>query len=70
MLERVSKKITRAIALICVGIGAAGAIFCLPFAVSPRWLFVKMAGVYFIAAAIMITGGLITIAILAESKQS
>jgi hypothetical protein len=48
--------------------GAAGSCLCVPYAIGTDWYLVSIAGVYFIAGAIMIVGGLFTYAYLSAQK--
>lgn len=63
------KKVVKAIGSICVVIGGFGSILCVPYAVTSNWLMVATAGIYFVAGAVMITGGLITVSLVSDSVK-
>lgn len=58
----------RILAMLTLGVGAAGSILCLPFALGTDLKLMTIAGIYLIAGAIMITGGLLTYAILIKTE--
>ena len=59
----------KVIALLCVVTGVSGSISCLPFALCSDLKWIAAAGIYLIAGAVMITGGLIAYAIQARAAK-
>lgn len=58
------KRLCKVIAIIVGAAGFMGALAGAPFAASANWNVAGVTGIYFIAGAILITGGMITYAIL------
>ena len=48
----------RAFALVVVTVGGFGSVLCLPFALTTDIVLIATSGIYFVAGAVMITGGL------------
>lgn len=69
MTNEALKTMVRAMAIVCVTVGGVGSILCLPFAVTNDWTLVRIAGTYFVAGGIMITGGLISLSILIQPQH-
>ena len=53
------KTVWKAIALVTFVIGAFGSFLCLPYAMTNSLVLIHTAGVYFIAGAVMIVGGML-----------
>ncbi|MDP2653469.1 MAG: hypothetical protein Q8Q08_05490 [Candidatus Omnitrophota bacterium] len=53
------KQFCRTLAVVCVAVGGVGSVLCLPFALTTDLSLITTAGIYFIAGAVMITGGLL-----------
>ena len=69
MTREMIRSICKAIALLTLAVGGAGSISCLPFAFSTDLRWIVAAGVYFVAGAIMITGGLATYIMLVRETK-
>ena len=59
----------RALSILMVVIGGLGSIACLPFALSYDLRFITIAGIYFVAGAIMIAVGLLNYLLLFKTQQ-
>ncbi len=62
------KRVCSALALIMFAIGGLGSVACLPYALGNDIAWVTATGVYFIAGAVMMTGGLISGVLLIKTK--
>lgn len=69
MTEEAFKKIVRALAIVCIAVGGFGSMLCVPYAITSNWDIVAIAGVYFVAGGVMISGGLITLSILFQTAN-
>ena len=57
----------RALAAVCVAVGGFGSVLCLPYALGSNLTFIAVSGIYFIAGAVMIAGGLLSYAVLIKN---
>ncbi len=69
MTEEALKKIVRAFAIVAVVVGGFGSVLCVPYAITSSVVLINMAGIYFIAGGIMITGGLITLSLMFQPQK-
>ncbi|MCK5214089.1 MAG: hypothetical protein KAR05_01895 [Candidatus Omnitrophica bacterium] len=69
MTPELVKTVCRAIAVVCIAIGGFGSVLCVPYALTPFLNVITAAGIYFIAGAVMITGGLIAFILLARAEK-
>ena len=69
MTPEAMNKLCRAVAVLSVVVGGAGSVMCLPFACSTDWNIAGATGIYFVAGAVMITGGLCAYALLARDQK-
>ena len=60
------KSVLKAFAVVCVAVGGFGSMLCLPFALGTDLKWITASGIYFIAGAVMITGGLATYTMLVK----
>ena len=61
MTPKTSKEIVRAFALLCVCAGGFGMVVVVPYLVLNNWIIVAAAGLSFIAGAVLVAGGLLSI---------
>ena len=60
MTPEATKSFCRAFALVVVAVGGFGSVLCLPYAFTTNLYLIATSGIYFVAGAVMITGGLIS----------
>ena len=60
MTPEATKSFCRAFALVCVAVGGFGSVLCLPYALTTNLYLIATSGIYFVAGAVMITGGLVS----------
>jgi len=60
MTPEATKSFCRAFALVCVSVGGFGSVLCLPYALTTDLYLIATSGIYFVAGAVMIIGGLIS----------
>ncbi|MBF0387758.1 MAG: hypothetical protein HQL20_07885 [Candidatus Omnitrophica bacterium] len=60
MTQAAIKTLCKALAVVMFACGAFGSMLCVPYAIGFDLSWITAAGVYFIAGAIMMSGGLIT----------
>ena len=60
MHKEAIQTLCRAIAVVTVCVGAYGSMLCVPYALVNDLNIIATAGIYFVAGAVMITGGLLT----------
>ena len=60
MTPEMIKRLCKALAVLSVVVGGFGSILCVPFAMTNDLRLIATAGIYFIAGAIMIAGGLLS----------
>ncbi len=68
MTPEMVRRLCKAIAVLAVVIGGYGSILCLPYALSTNLVWITTAGIYFVAGAIMITGGLVSYVVLMKTE--
>jgi hypothetical protein len=68
MTPEAIKTMCKAIALVVFVTGAFGSVLCLPYAIGWDLRLIAVSGIYFIAGAVMIVGGLFTYAYLVTQK--
>ena len=68
MTPEMIKRFCKAIAVLAVVVGGFGSILCLPYALGTDLTWISAAGIYFIAGAVMITGGLLSYAVLIKTE--
>ncbi|MCR4337538.1 MAG: hypothetical protein NUV91_07015 [Candidatus Omnitrophica bacterium] len=56
----------KAFALLVVGVGGVGSLSCVPFAFNNNIVLIATAGLYFVAGAVMITGGMLSYVLLSK----
>ena len=66
LTEKGKAMYVRALCLAVFVVGALGSALCVPYAICSNWYLVGIAGIYFIAGAIMMTGGLIAFVIFSN----
>ena len=54
------KRVCKALAVVCVAVGGFGSLLCLPLAMANQVYWIATAGIYFVAGAVMIVGGLLS----------
>ncbi len=54
----------KALSVVVVAVGGFGSLLCVPYALTSNLFVISAAGVYFVAGAIMIVGGLLSFSIL------
>ena len=64
MTPEAVKQACKALAMVSVLVGGFGSIMCVPYALTTDLYLIATAGIYFVAGGIMITGGLISFAVL------
>jgi hypothetical protein len=64
MTPEAVKQFSKALSVVAVLVGGFGSILCVPFALTNNLYLIATAGIYFVAGGIMITGGLISFAVL------
>ncbi len=64
MTPEAIKQFSKALSVVAVLVGGFGSILCVPFALTNNLYLIATAGIYFVAGGIMITGGLISFAVL------
>lgn len=69
MTKDALKNVTKALAILSVIVGGVGSILCLPLACSRYLSVASAAGIYFVAGGIMITGGLVTYALMLQIEK-
>ena len=69
MTEEALKRVVRAFAIVCVAVGGFGSMLCVPYALTSHLVLIATAGIYFVAGGVMITGGLVTIALLNHPEK-
>lgn len=62
------RTLLRAMGIVCIAVGGFGSMLCVPFALTTHLSFITIAGIYFVAGGVMITGGLITVTLLQPGK--
>ncbi len=70
MTDQVFKGLIRGAALVAFLAGGLGCVLCVPYASSTSLYWIAVAGVYFVAGGIMITGGLITLSLLSRTDTN
>jgi len=68
MTPEAIKTLCKALAVILFTCGAFGSLLCLPYAAGFNMAWIMTAGVYFVAGAVLMSGGLITYAYLSTQK--
>ena len=69
MTPEAVRSLSKALAVVVVVVGGLGSIACLPFAFCTNLGMISAAGIYFIAGAVMITGGLVSFALLTRDAR-
>lgn len=62
------KSFCKALAIIAVVVGGFGSMACVPYALSSNLFVISAVGLYFVAGAVMITGGLLSYAVLTKTE--
>ena len=60
MTPEAIRRFCKGLAVVCVGVGGGGSILVLPYAMSWNFTWIATAGIYLVAGAVMITGGLLS----------
>lgn len=60
MTKEAIQALCRAFAIVCVAVGGYGSLLCVPYALCNNLFVISAAGIYFVAGAVMIVGGLLT----------
>ena len=68
MTPEAIKHVCKALAIVSVAVGGLGSIACVPFALTANLALIITAGVYFVAGAVMIVGGLLSYVSLAKTE--
>jgi hypothetical protein len=68
MTPETIKRLCKAVAVLAVVVGGFGSILCLPYALGTDIRWISAAGIYFVAGAIMITGGLLSYTVLLKTE--
>lgn len=68
MTKESIKGLCKVLALMTFVVGGVGSYLCVPAAFSTDLTWIAMAGVYFVAGAIMITGGLLSYSVLLKTE--
>ena len=58
------KRVCKALAVVCVAIGGFGSLSCFSLLMTNHLYWIATAGIYFVAGAVMIVGGLVTYTLL------
>ena len=66
MTPEAVKELCKALAVVSVIVGGFGSILCVPYALTSSLELIATAGIYFVAGGIMITGGLLSFAVLTK----
>ena len=69
MTPEAIKRVCRAFALVAFTVGGFGSVLCVPYALTNNFVSIITAGVYFVAGAVMIVGGLATYTLLIKDQQ-
>ena len=67
MTPEAIKRCCKAFSLVVITVGGFGSVLCLPFALTTSLSLITTSGIYFIAGAIMITGGLFSYVYLVKN---
>lgn len=67
MTKEAIQAVCRALAILTVAVGGYGSLLCVPYALMNNLQIIATAGIYFVAGAVMITGGLLTYTVLLKS---
>jgi len=70
MTPDAARKFWKALALVTVCVGGFGSALCVPYALTTSLSLITMAGVYLIACALLIAGGLVAYSILIDQEKS
>ena len=68
MTPEMIKRFCKALAVLTVVVGGFGSILCVPFAITNNLQLITTAGIYFIAGAVMIAGGLLSYVSLIKAE--
>ena len=68
MTAEMIKRFCKALAVLSVVVGGFGSILCLPYALGTNLYVISAAGIYFIAGAVIITGGLLSYAVFIRTE--
>jgi hypothetical protein len=60
MNKEAIQTLCRALAIVTVAVGGYGSLLCVPYALCNNLYVIATAGIYFVAGAVMIVGGLLT----------
>ena len=60
MNKEAIQTLCRALAIVTVAVGGYGSMLCVPYAFSNNLYILATVGIYFVAGAVMIVGGLLT----------
>ena len=63
------KSLVRAFAIVAVVVGGFGSVLCVPYALTNNLYFITIAGIYFVAGGVMITGGLIALSLMLQPEK-
>jgi hypothetical protein len=69
MTQEAIRKLVKAFSLVIFSIGCFGSSLVFPFAITNNLTLIAVSGVYFVAGAVMITGGLGTYAVLIKDEK-
>jgi hypothetical protein len=68
MTPEAIKACCKAFALVVVTVGGFGSVACVPYALTTNLYLIATSGIYFIAGAVMITGGLLSYVLLNKAE--
>lgn len=68
MTREAIRNIVKALGLVCLTVGAFGSALVVPYAITNSLVLIATSGIYFIAGSVMITGGLITYALIMKGE--
>jgi len=69
MTPEAIRTLCKALGVVMFAVGAFGSFLCLPFAMGFQLHWIVVAGIYFVAGAIMMSGGLITYTLVTIEKK-
>lgn len=68
MTPETIRKVCKALAILTVAVGGYGSMLCVPYALCNNLYVILTAGVYFVAGAVMIAGGLMSYTSLLKTE--
>ena len=69
MTPEAIKRLCKGLAVVTVGVGGGGSMLVLPYACSWNFTWIAVAGVYLVAGAVLISGGLLSYAVLIRDEK-